>query len=215
MEINEETTYKAWKEALRHIVSQGKTFTDHENRKCREILNLFLTITSPKEDILIPIETLTKFDRWVYPSIEELSNIIFTKKKIATIHYTYGSRIFNFQDKINQINEFIIPLLKADPNSRRAVIMLYDPVTDSKTFNKEIPSLLFIYFKIQEKKLQLIGFIRSNDFFIGWPTNIYQLYKLQELVAQELGIEQGSLTTISNSAHIFEEYIELINEVLR
>lgn len=214
MIIEQENTKGAWLTALKLILKDGKSFIDKDKRNCREVLDLIVRIKNPQDDILKPIEILNKLGKWIYPSIEELKSIILTKQKIPTIQYTYGSRIFRFMDKMDQIKEFIIPLLKEDPTSRRAVLMVYNPLTDSKVYLKEIPSLLFVFFKIQEHKLHLTGFIRSNDFFIGWPTNIYQLFELQGLVSNELGIERGSLTTISNSAHVFEEYLEDINEVI-
>jgi thymidylate synthase len=114
----------------------------------------------------------------------------------------------------NQVDDFIIPLLKKDPNSRRAVVVLYSPVADSRVNKKETPSLISIFIKIIEKKLTLTIVIRSNDMFIGWPANIYQVYLLQKYVGEKLGIETGSITTISHSAHIFTEYDEEIKAAL-
>ena len=156
---------------------------------------------------------MKKFE-WIYPSSEELSTIMFNKEDLAIYEYSYGPRIFNFSGKKDQVNEYIIPLLKNDPNSRRAIISLFDPRTDSDIINKNVPSLMFIHFKIKEDKLNCTCLIRSNDFFVGWPGNIYQIYLLQKYIAEKLNIKTGILTTISCSAHVFHEHFENIKKVI-
>jgi thymidylate synthase len=215
MNINEKTTHAAWIAGLHAIAKEGMLMTDREKRECKEVMNFMITIAAGKDDILSPIDSLCKSDQWIYPSLEELEDIILTRKKIPTIQYTYGSRIFAFQQRSNQVHDFIIPLLKADPATRRAIISLYDPQTDSKIQLKEVPSLISVFFKIKDGSLHVTALYRSTDFFIGWPTNIYQLFKLQELVAAEVGVTLGSMTTISHSAHVFSEHKEFVDRLLK
>ncbi len=212
MTINEKTCLDAWKKSLKYIVEEGIDFTDTDDRQCRETLNLMVNIENPEKDYEKLIEVMKQFE-WIYPTSEELSAIIFNKEDLAIYEYSYGPRIFNFSGKKDQINDFVIPLLKSDPNSRRAVISLFNPSTDSDTLNKNVPSLMFIHFKIQNNILNCTCFIRSNDFFIGWPGNIYQIYLLQKYVADKLNVKTGSLSTMSCSAHIFHEHFEHIKKM--
>lgn len=212
MELIGKNVLDAWKKALKYIFDNGADFEDQDSRLCREILNLTVVVSNPEDDYDKPIDIMSQFD-WVYPSKEELSSIIMNKEESAAFEFTYGSRIYNFRGK-NQISDFIIPLLKKDPSSRRAIITLYDPAKDSNVISKNIPSLMFIHFKIIEKRLDLTCYIRSNDFFIGWPGNIYQLFALHKFVSEQLSLELGSLTTISSSAHIFHEHFDVIQRIL-
>jgi thymidylate synthase len=213
MIINEKTCIEAWKKAITYILDNGEDFTDSDGRQCRETLNLVVNIEKPEKDNEKIIDTMKKFE-WIYPTTEELSTIIFNKEDLAIYEFSYGPRIFNFLEKKDQINDYVIPLLKHDPNSRRAVISLFNPYTDSEILNKNVPSLMFIYFKIKEDTLNCTCFIRSNDFFIGWPGNIYQIYLLQKYVADKLNRDSGVLTTISCSAHIFHEHFEDVKKIL-
>ncbi|MBU1975514.1 MAG: hypothetical protein KKG59_03870 [Nanoarchaeota archaeon] len=215
MDIINTTTFGAWKAGLKAITDQGREYLDEDDkRSCVELTNFIVTIENPSEDILKPIEYLNELNLWVYPPIDELTSVILTKRKIPTIQYTYGSRLFNFQRSINQIHDYVIPKLKSDPASRRAIAMLYDPTQDSKLHHKEIPSLIFLFFQIRDEKLHVTGCVRSNDFFVGWPTNVFQVFKLQELVAKELDLKIGSLSTMSNSAHVYKEYAESIKKLV-
>jgi thymidylate synthase len=207
---------EGWKAALKHILEKGIDFIDRDDRTCREVLNLILVIDDPSKDFKKPIEVMSSFDKWVYPSLEEIEQIIFTKQASATYgHATYGPRLFNYGNVLNQIDDFIIPLLKSNPTSRRALVCVYDPLLDSKLTTKEIISLTNIYFKIQEGKLHLTFFIRSNDYFIGWQTSLFQMHTIQKYVAEKLGIPTGSITTISTSAHIFKDNFDTIKEVIK
>lgn len=215
MEIIKDSTFEAWKTTLRFIRDQGTEVVDKDNRLSREVLNLIIKINNPEKDITKPIETMKELKKWEYPELDELEDVFFKKEASFVYYYTYGARIFNYANAKNQIDDFVIPLLKKDPNSRRAVVVLYHPVVDSKIDIKETPGLISVFFKILDKKLTLTTVIRSNDMFIGWPANIYQVFLLQKYVAQNLGLETGGITTISHSAHVFEEYREEVETVLR
>jgi len=213
MIITEKTCIEAWKKALKHILDEGIDFVDLDNRTCREELNLIVNIEEPKDYEKL-LDSMKQFE-WIYPTSEELSTIILNKEDQAIYEYSYGPRIFNFQGKTDQVNDYIIPLLKNDPNSRRAVISLFNPNTDSDVMNKNVPSLMFIHYKIIDGKLNCTCFIRSNDFFIGWVGNVYQIFLLQKTIAEKLNIKTGALTTISSSAHIFHEHKEQIEKILK
>ncbi len=210
MEIIKDKAIDAWKEALKFILNNGSDFIDPDKRVCREFINLSITINNPKT-ANEPIKKMYKFNDLIYPQTEELEDSILNNNPLY--HYSYSNRIFKYKNAFNQINEFIIPLLKRNPTSRRAIVMIYDPMLDSQ-LNHSGSGLLFIQFKIQDNKLTIIASIRSNDLFIGWPANLYQLYVLQRYVAKKLEIEPGKIITISISAHIFHENIEKIKTII-
>lgn len=216
MELIHNNIVELWKNALSLVVRQGKDFKDSEGRSYLEENNLVLTLTDTNDTQKMsePIEIMMARKKWVYPSKDELSSIMFKEYQAPTYDYTYGGRIFSFDDKLDQINNFIIPLLKSDPLSRRAIVVLYNPLDDSNLSNKNSPGIIYLQFRINAEKLNLNCHIRSNDLFFGWPANIYQIYTLQKFVAEKLRINKGSIATISNSAHVFSEDLDEVNRLL-
>ncbi|MFA6073761.1 MAG: thymidylate synthase [Candidatus Woesearchaeota archaeon] len=214
MELINDDVMALWKNALTLVIKQGEEFKDNDGRICLEENNLVLTLTESTPKISEPIERMIERKKWIYPSKDELSNIMFKEYQAPTYDYTYGRRIFSFGDTLDQINSFIIPLLKEDSSSRRAVIVLYDPIEDSNITNKNSPGIIYIQFRIKQNKLCLNCHIRSNDLFFGWPANIYQIYTLQKFIAEKLKIERGNISTISNSAHVFKDDLEEINKII-
>ena len=80
-----------------------------------------------------------------------------------TLFGAYGPRLLNYKNNINQIDN-IINSLKTNPNTRRAVIQLFD-AEDIVNRKKEIPCTCTFQFLIREEKLDLITNMRSNDVF--------------------------------------------------
>ncbi len=214
MIIEEKTTLEAWKKALKHVLNKGIDFKDENSRICREVFNLVINIKEPEHGITKPISILNKSRIWKYPPLDEMASIMLSKKLAPEYSYSYGPRLFNFQGKINQIDDFIIPLLKNVRSSRRATAVLWDPVEDSNTLKRDIPGLILVDFKLRNNKLNTTAVIRSNDLFFGWSANIYQIFILSRYIRKELNCSQGFITTISVSAHIFEDQFGYIKKVL-
>src|SRR3989344_934013 len=212
MEIKEKTAEKTWKSILKHVLENGTEFIDGKNRLCKEALNIVATIEDTK-DITKPIEILSSFKKWVYPSLEELKSSILEKEDSPGYYYHYGSRAFNYSG-INQINDYILPLLKKDPTSKRGIVVFYGPEKDTLPLKKETPGMVMVNFNIRDKKLFTTIIIRSNDLFFGWPGNMVQIRYLAEYVGKELNVPVGPITTISISAHIFEKQFEDIKKVI-
>ncbi len=219
MEIRDSDAARLWCKAMDLVLREGFEYKDNEGRICKELLNLQVVLENPSDaSVDKPITMINESKKWVYPSKEELVNIIFKEVQAPVYDYTYGGRIFNFADEFDQLNSFIIPLLKKDSYSRRATLVIYDPVSDSSISNRNTPGIIYVQFRVRQGKLLLTAAIRSNDLFFGWPSNIFQLFSLQKYVAENLGKSPGNITVIANSAHLFEERFknaqEFISKVL-
>ena len=215
MEISNNNAFDLWKSAILKIKELGEDFHDNDNRTCREVYNLTLNLINVSDSkIDKPIETMINSKKWIYPSKEELSGIMFKEFQAPIYEYTYGGRIFGYNGSFDQINSFIIPLLRKDPSSRRAVLVFYDPIDDSKPDNKNTPGIIYVQFRMVKGLLCMNAHIRSNDLFFGWPANIYQLYQLLVYVSKKLDVECGTITTFSNSAHVFVEDFPQAEEIL-
>ncbi|MGE0792625.1 MAG: thymidylate synthase [Candidatus Woesearchaeota archaeon] len=206
MEIKDKDVMQMWKKSIKHVLENGREYVDNDKRICKEVFNLMLVVENvEKEKIEMPMNLIYDFEKWIYPSKEELINLIFKKSQAPVYEYTHGGRIFNFGNVKNQVDEFIIPVLKKDNDSRRALVIIYDPLIDSIFGNINTPSLISLHFRIIEDKLNITGLIRSNDLLFGLPSNLFQIYLIQEYVAKQFMLKLGSMTIISHSAHFFIE----------
>ncbi len=127
----------------------------------------------------------------------------------VTFHGAYGYRWIQNWD-FGQLVD-VITLLSKYPQSRRAVIQIWDCEKDLLTHEKikDIPCNLIITPWIQNNLLDMTVFCRSNDAIWGAAgANAVQFSILQEYLAANLGIGVGSLYQISNNFHAYTEIFE-------
>jgi thymidylate synthase len=128
-----------------------------------------------------------------------------------TIYGGYGPRLFNM-DGNNQVAN-VIALLRRKPDSRRAVIVLFDP-SDIADDHKDIPCTCTLQFMIRRRRLHMFTSMRSNDAFIGLPHDLFSFTMLQEIVARSLGVELGTYKHAIGSLHLYEEHRESARQYL-
>ena len=104
---------------------------------------------------------------------------------------------------IDQIN-IIIKILKENPEDRRAVLQMWDPVKDLNRQGKDVPCNTNIYFKVRDNKLNMTVCNRSNDMLWGaYGANVVHMSVLQEYMASAIGTEVGVYRQVSDSFHIY------------
>ena len=214
MEITAKTGFNCWIKALEYILKQGEDFIDDDKRRCREVRNILLVVKEPGLKPSLPVDTLRSFQKWYYPDHEEIRKAIFDSKISPGYSFSLGPRLFDFRKKINQIDDFIIPLLKIKKTSRRATAIIWDPVEDSLIHKKDIPSLMTLSFMIRQNKLFMTAYVRSNDLFFGYPSNLYQCFRIMKYVLDKISVEFGDLAIFSFSAHIFDDEFEDIKKLI-
>jgi hypothetical protein len=111
--------------------------------------------------------------------------------------------------------QFVIQKLQTDPDTRQAVVSLWDPIKDNFVKSKDHPCNNMIYFYNRDGALHITVVIRSNDLIWGTPYNMIQFVHLQALIAGSLELEMGRFTVMCNNLHIYEDlYPEVRQQVL-
>jgi len=95
--------------------------------------------------------------------------------------------------------------LKADPDTRQAVAVIYNPIFDhARNETKDRPCNLLLTFKIRKGKLDLSVMNRSNDLHWGtFGANLCQFATVLECMSSWLGIPMGTYNQITDSLHIY------------
>lgn len=196
--IREKQIADAWPQMLDLIMKFGEIKHTQYDMREKEILNTIVTITEENQEL----KTFLKISK---KELEEYLPTVLTADKPVGINYTYGERLFSYKvDEYTEINQIkrIICQLKECPYTRRAVVMLWNVEKDRNS--KHPPCLVYHNFLTRHGKLYLTAVIRSNDMFKAWPLNAFALNELLKYVCKETNLKYGTLTVISNSAHIYE-----------
>lgn len=124
----------------------------------------------------------------------------------------YGPRL-RWRTSHDGTNARIDPLaltvqeLRERPESRRAVIDLFDEDDYRHYAARDWPCNIVINFLIRQGKLDLIVYCRSNDLLYGASgINWFEFTVLQELVAELAGLPLGEYYHVSNSLHYYAEF---------
>lgn len=148
-----------------------------------------------------------------------------------TINSAYGHRIFRPRwssasamgsETVSQFDNALLEL-KADPDSRRAVIHINEPsdlrraVTDG---SKDVPCTMSLQFLIRNRRLHMHVLMRSNDVVWGLPYDVFSFTSLQEafmLTLREEGVpvdDIGQYHHTAGSLHIYDTHYEMARSVL-
>jgi thymidylate synthase len=203
--ITAPTIPEAWCEILKLITQYGIKVPTGYSGFIYDISNLTVTVTNEPEGFSYP---------GYYPfnpqQIEDYKTQILNDSQID-VKYTYGQRMRSWFG-VDQV-EAVIEKIVNEKNSPSGVISLWD-VKDHITGGS--PCLNHILVKILEDKLTLTALFRSNDMFGAWPLNISGLRLLQSQILDRLksesvsfkSVSMGDITTISESAHIYDDCID-------
>jgi len=201
------TPAQAWAYGMSLIERFGDNMRTEDGALCREIMNLHLTTWEPCNPNCWPIQG----SGWDMAGLNKYAEQLMNPEKIG-FDYTYGNRlrahecVFDDPDTCVSVMEWdqmglIIGKLKRQPSSRRCVAVTWYPERDIVA--DHAPCLQLLDFLIRGGKLHCTAFFRSHDIERAWPCNVYGIAKLMQYIANEVGCETGTLTTISASAHIY------------
>lgn len=120
-----------------------------------------------------------------------------------TLHGAYGHRwIRHFGN--NQIQK-VADMLRSDPNTRRAVISMWDPRVDLSS-HSDIPCNTSIMFRVIGDSLDMTVINRSNDMIWGMlGANAVHMTYLHELIAFMSGYKIGLYKVFTNNLHIYTD----------
>jgi len=168
-------------------------YVDERGSRVRELLNILIHVRKPLAEPMVPRE----YNILSRSELEEYAKTYLNPSRRG-FEYTYGERIVAYPTRVNQL-EYVVKKLSNNYNTRRAVIVTWYPPKD--TVVDEVPCLTTIMFNCRNGVLHETAVLRSNDMIRAWPANAYALAKLLKYVSLKIGVEPGTLTTLSISGH--------------
>jgi thymidylate synthase len=206
--IRARTITDAWLRALNLIWRQGAEIMDERGTRIREILSLQVVVEDPYRD-MIPAQY-----SWNEERLEEYAMQLLSGENPG-FEYTYGERLRAWHlpgmPVLDQIEQAILRL-KLSANTRRATAVTWIAPIDAA--KDEVPCMIVDDFKLRDGRLHLSIFFRSHDFAGAYPANLYGLARLLQYVSREIGVEPGSISTTSASAHIYEHDWDFVEKML-
>lgn len=138
--------------------------------------------------------------------------LVYYNSNFENYRSEYGIFDGAYPERLGYWYRHIYNLLKADPDTRQAVMTIYGVQDRHKS--KDIPCTLSFQFLIREGKLNMIANMRSNDVLWGLPYDTAGFCFIQEALAACLGVEVGTYELHAGSLHIYTEREEQLTKLL-
>lgn len=218
--------------ALAEVIMRRGQVVESRAGNTRELTNVQITLQNPlHREILVPrrkasLRAQVAETMWVLAGrndVEWLSRYLPRAADFSddgeTWRAGYGPRLRDWQADLSSSGQGtdqlanIVELLKRDPETRRAVISLWDPAADV-TDSKDIPCNNWLHFLPRDGVLNLTVSTRSNDLIWGWSgINQFEWSVLLQVVAHLTGLKVGKVVYNITSLHIYENHFDRAREL--
>jgi thymidylate synthase len=207
-----------WRSVIDGLTHEGEE-TAPRGMKVRELRAVTLLLRSPAKNVLISSGRKLNY----HFMVAEFLWMLFGHDDVATIS-AYNTQIAQFSDdgvtffgaygpRIKDQLATVIDRLQADPDTRQAVLELWQPKA-LRTSTKDVPCTLTWQFFIRDGALEMHVHMRSNDAWLGMPYDIFNFTQMQRLVASKLGIPCGCYVHHVGSMHLYEKHYAAATSVL-
>ncbi|GAA3221081.1 thymidylate synthase [Actinocorallia longicatena] len=199
-------------EACTRVLTQGRA-TAPRGLPTREVLGSSLRLADPRNRLVdLPphriinpafavAETLWILSGSDAPWIHEFNSALAKYVGNGAPHGAYGPRLRSWAG-IDQFDR-VRTLLGDDPDTRRAVLTIFDPARDLAD-ERDIPCTLGHRFYLRDGALYMVTSMRSQDVWRGLPYDMFAATVLLELMAGWIGARVGYWHHEVDSLHLYQ-----------
>lgn len=223
MHILADNICDAWVQLLRSVMHFGDECSPR-GKKIKEILHTQVEVTDLRNNILCHPDRDINFRfmvaewLWIQSGRQDVEWIKQFNKNI--VQFSDDGIFFRgaYGPRLRSQLPAVLDLLRQDPDTRQAVIRIFDDV-DLIGKTKDVPCTLSLQLLLRQHQLHGIMTMRSNDLWLGFPYDFFNFSQITNSIAGELGVEPGSFTLQAGSSHIYsidyEKVAGIINEKAR
>lgn len=216
--INIKDGVNGYVDLVKHVLENGREVAPR-GMKTREIEDAVIRIDDIYNTLPLNVDRGTVPGIGAVEACQLLAGVSTPKLVIAVgpqfANYAEDNGLFHgaYGLRTNGQYEKIVERLKADPDTRQAVVTIWDPKLDLLEKKRDYPCTILHQFRIRDNKLNMTVFMRSNDVWLGAAYDFFQFTRVQIAMASVLGIEPGNYTHHVGSLHIYEQHYEVANRL--
>lgn len=206
-------TYKNSTEAFEDLYDLIMQQGIETNVGTKALYNVCISIMNPSDRVIktpwrkFSLKYAEREWAWYLSAEPSVSEI----KKFAPI----WDKMHNGDDRVNSNYGYqwtrngqlqkTIEQLRNNPDTRQAWISIFDG-KEKDLYEFDTPCTMAIGFEVRGDKLCMNVIMRSNDLIYGFCNDTYCFSKLQEMVANELGLEMGEYFHYAHDLHIYQQH---------
>lgn len=194
---------------LREVIREDGSKVSPRGMPTLEIRNALITIENPTDVLLYgmgrkmnpalaALESLQLIGGFSDPALlMKVAPNMANFSDGGYFHGAYGPRLRGQMPKV-------VERLQADPLSRQAIAMVWDPMHDLYVDGvRDYPCTIYFSWAIRNGELEQTTHMRSNDLWWGWTYDVVQFTMLQNSLARFLGLPTGKYSHYVDSLHYY------------
>jgi thymidylate synthase len=212
--INIPDAVNGYVDLVQHVLRYGKEAAPR-GMKTREIEDAVIRIDDVYNTLPLGVGRGTVPGIGAVEACQLLAGIS-TPKLVVAIgpqfkNYSEDNGLFHGAYGLRTVDQYgpVVERLKNDPDSRQAVVTIWDPKLDLLPNKKDYPCTILHQFRIRDNKLNMSVYMRSNDVWLGAAYDFFQFTRVQIAMASVLGIKPGKYTHHVGSLHIYEQHYDM------
>lgn len=224
--MKDRTIDQLYPKLIRSVLENGVSVASPRGMKVKELYNVGFSIKNAQKGIIVNPNRAVNL---AYAAIEMLGNFQdgaynvdpftwyckpmknYLNPETGLWDGSYATRLTMYKQMEKMYN-----ILNLDPDSRRAVIQIYNPAHDFHDYeSRDICCTLSLIFRLREGKLNLTCTMRSNDVLLGVPYDLTQFTFLQSVLACWLGVEVGEYYHFTANLHAYERDWKKLENIAR
>ena len=139
------------------------------------------------------------------PNVDKLGEIYGIVPHVWQRMVDYKNEVrsnYGWQWERNHQLDKVVQLLRERPETRQATISIYDG-KEIDTYRRDTPCTYAITFTIVDRLLDMAVLMRSNDLWFGFCNDQFCFSKLQEMVAERVGVDVGTYYHHATNFHVY------------
>lgn len=211
--VEADTVEEAYRRTLKALMQQGE-IVPCQDKPTREVIGAEVRIYAPRAALIT--DPSRKFN-YRYMLAEMMWNLCDTSKLniLESVHPgivdyvsdqpedTRDRARWAYGPDIHGEIRPVLDLLKAYPETRRAIFRPGRRSTATERGQGTPPCLEFVQFFVRHGRVDMVVFMRSNDAFMGMPYDMFTYATWQHAVANHLGLICGTYVHKVGSLHYY------------
>jgi hypothetical protein len=208
-----------------HEMCAGPGLSIGSGQPARELLNYSIELRQPRDRLLVDprcrvnlLKTAGRF-AWMMSGNDRLADIEWYDagaRRFSDDGWTVpgssdGARLRNPRPGLDQLTR-VIQLLRSEPDTRRAVAVIYQP-DDAGRLSRDVPCTIALAYNLRHGRLHATTIMRSSNAFKVLPYDLFLFSMVAEVVAAELEVELGSYHQFAASLHVYHRDLKLAGEL--
>ena len=209
----------AFQQICEQLTIDGQTRKTRNGQEMVELMDVIVEIEQPTKRIVstldrnFPVKCAKREFLW-YMTHDNRVDLIgkylpFWKECSDDCEHVNSNYGAVWYEQIQHIIERLKTALKEEESDRRATIAIYDK-SFANYHGKDMPCTLNVTLNVRDNKLYMSNTMRSNDVVTGFCIDVFTWTCLQELIANELGVEVGTYTHHAVSMHVYERHYDMV-----